>query len=63
MAETLFRMKDDPDGRRLLETLHLDGFGPYYRHLYDDIRIMAAEMRNERSVLTASETAELVGSQ
>jgi phosphonate transport system substrate-binding protein len=46
-------------GRRLLNTLHLDGFGTFYRHLYDGIRLMAAEMRNGTSFTTISETAEV----
>ncbi len=59
MAETLIGMKDDPDGRRLLDTLHLDGFGPFYPHLFEGIRLMAAAMRNGAPVATESETAEL----
>ena len=59
MAAALTGMKDDPDGRRLLDTLHLDGFSPFYWHLYDDIRSMAATMHNGSSLAAASETVEL----
>ena len=45
MSRTLRQMKSTEAGRRLLDALHLDGFGGYGIELYDNIRVMDEKTR------------------
>jgi len=42
LRQVLYRMSEDPEGRRLLDALFLDGFAPAEPGLYEDIEAMAA---------------------
>ncbi len=48
MTSALTDMKQHPAGRRLLDTLHLDGFGQFNPDIFNDIRVMAARMKQAK---------------
>jgi len=54
MSETFAQMKDDPDGRKLLGALHLDGFRAYHIDLYEDIRFMSENVAQWTDVSSIS---------
>ncbi len=54
MARAFAGMKSSADGRRLLGALHLDGFGNYHIDLYNDIRVMAAQIRKRSDISAVS---------
>ncbi len=55
MSKVLSGMKSTEDGRRLLDALHLDGLGNYHMDIYDDIRVMAAELRGGLNLSAATD--------
>ncbi len=48
MTSALTGMKDQPGGQHLLDTLHLDGFGQFNPGIFNDIRVMAARMKQAK---------------
>lgn len=55
MSKLLSEMNSTPDGRRLLDALHLDGFGNYHSDLFNDIRVMAMQLRSGVGLAVAVE--------
>ena len=56
MQKAIKEMSDNPDGRKFLDGLKLDGFGGSPPHLYDNIKQMALKIResNNKSALSVS---------
>ena len=56
MKKVINEMNDDPNGRKFLNGLKLDGFGDYPASLFDNIREMAQKTRNIQPGLASSAT-------